>query len=103
MLHKTVVFVDSSETREDRAFTVSGVQVSTAKKVLKKIDKHVKSKRHKACVKNAKVAELAVGEQAFAVQNQRFEELHANQISATEKVFRVAYLCAKENLAFAKM
>ena len=72
------------------------------KKLLTKTDKHVKSKRHKACVKNAKVTELAVGEQAFAVHNQRFEELHANQISATEKVFRVAYLCAKENLAFAK-
>lgn len=75
---------------------------SISKKLLKKIDKHVKTKRHEACVKNAKVAASELTEQAFSVQNRRFEELHANQIAATEKVFRVAYLCAKENLSFAK-
>jgi len=102
MVGKTVVFLDSKETREDQAFTVLGVQAPTSKKLLKKIDKHVKTKRHVACVKSAKIAASEPAEQALSVQNTRFEELHANQIVATEKVFRVAYLCAKENLPFAK-
>jgi len=102
MLGKTLVFLDVAETREDDAFTVLGVQASTSKKLLKKLDKHTKTKRHAACVKSAKIAASAPTEQAFTIQNRRFEELHADQISATEKVFRVAYLCAKQNLPFAK-
>ena len=57
---------------------------------------------YEACVKNAKIASSEPTEHAFSVQSNRFEELHANRISATEKVFRVAYLGAKQNLPFAK-
>ena len=102
MVGKTVVFVDSNEMWEDQAFTVLGVQAQTSKKLLKKIDKHVKAKRHVACVRSAKIAASEPAEKALSVQNTRFEELHAHQIVATEKVFRVAYMCAKENLPFAK-
>lgn len=99
---KTVVFMNSNETRDDRAFSVLGVQAPTPKKWLKKIDKHMKTKRHEACVKSATIAASEPAEQAFSVQNTRFEELHMNQILATEKIFRVVYMCAKENLPFAK-
>ena len=51
MLGKTVVFMNSNETREDRAFSVIGVEAATPKKLQKKIDKHMKTKRHGACVK----------------------------------------------------
>ena len=36
------------------------------------------------------------------MSSHKFEELNANKIAVTERVFRIAYLCAKENLAFSK-
>ena len=92
----------TSESREDSAFTTTGVQALTAKKLLKKIDKHAKSRRHEDCMLNEKIIAEEKTKKAFALQTSRFEELHADKIAVTEKVFRVAYVCAKENLAFTK-
>ena len=39
---------------------------------------------------------------AFKLQSSRFEEINAHKITVTERVFRMAYLGAKENMKFAK-
>ena len=48
-----------------------------------------------------KRAEEAV-KKVSAMQNKPFEEHHMHKITTAEKMFRVTYLCAKENLSFAK-
>jgi len=36
------------------------------------------------------------------MSSHKFEKLNANKIGVTERVFRISYLCAKENMAFSK-
>lgn len=102
MAGKSFALMKGSDSREDCAFTQAGVSASSSKKLLKKIDKHATSKRHEACVHNIELASRETARKAFACQQSRFEELNASKIIATEKVFRVAYFCAKENIAFTK-
>ena len=102
MTGKNFPVLNASESREETAFTVMGVEALTSKKLLKKIDKHARSKRHEACVLNLKKASQDDAKNAFAAQSRRFEEINAHKIAVTERVFRVAYLCAKENMPFAK-
>lgn len=90
----------TSETREDSTFTTSGVMAPTAKKLLKKIDKHSKSNRHLYCGKNAETALEEKAKKGFELQCKRFEELNEEKIIVTERIFRVAYMCAKKNLSF---
>jgi hypothetical protein len=102
MKGKISLLVKQSDVREDSAFTSDGVVALTSKKLLKKIDKHSKSTRHISCQKNIDVAAENAAKAAFSSQVSRFAELNAKKIEATEKVFRVAYLCVKENMAFTK-
>ena len=101
MIGRTIA-LRSSESREDSAFTTTGVQTLTVKKLLKKTDKHAKSRRHEDCVLNEKIIAEEKTKKAIALQASRFEELHADKIAVTEKIFCVANVCAKENLVFTK-
>jgi hypothetical protein len=102
---KSAVFAERcgrSLMRDDAAFASVGVVAETQKKLLKKIEKHAKSTRHHTAVKNNRISQQEQINGAIAAQASRFELVNAQKIDATEKIFRVAYFCAKENMAFAK-
>ena len=73
---------------------------STAKKLLKKIDRHRDSVTHIKSEKILRSRETDAITQSLKVSQTLFEERHKENIDATVKVFRTAYECAKSQLAF---
>ena len=75
---------------------------TSAKQLLKKIDKHRQSLAH------CKSVEILAAKHADRITETMrnaqvmFEERHKNSILVTEKVFRTAYECAKSHLPFAE-
>jgi len=72
------------------------------KKLLKKIDKHSKSITHRLCVRIQNDAGKCEIEVLTQKANTVWEEANAEKIDATCKIFRTAYMCCKEELAFTK-
>ena len=97
-----IIFAEGKDMREENAFISVGVIAPTAKKLLKKIDKHSKGKRHEACVENLNISNMNIAKKALNVQRSKFEINNEKKIKATEKIFNIAYFCAKEHIAFAK-
>jgi predicted RNA-binding protein with RPS1 domain len=93
----------SSGQHEEIAFVAGAVTgCSTAKKLLKKIDRHRDCGAHNKCTKILEVREKdRIGLSLRAAQS-LFEERHKENIEATTKVFRTAYECAKSQLSFAE-
>jgi len=72
------------------------------KKLLKKIDKHAGSQTHLVCVQIKQQASKGKLKEAVQKAQTVWDEANAEKLEATCKVFRAAYMCAKEEMAFAK-
>jgi len=72
------------------------------KKLLKKVDKHASSKTHLVCVQIKQQASKGNLEEAVQKAQTVWDKANAEKLEATCKVFRSAYMCAKEEMAFAK-
>ena len=86
--------------RGEDAF-VNGV-IASRKKLLKKIEKHAASKSHATCAKIKKKSEKQKLKTAAKKAKTVWEEANEDKISATCKVFNVAYVCAMEELSYVK-
>lgn len=72
------------------------------KKLLKKIYKHEKSETHNLCVRIQNDAAKEEIECAAGKAQTVWEAANAEKLDATSKIFRTAYMCCKEDLAFTK-
>ena len=72
------------------------------KTLLNKIDKHARSQTHAVSIHIKQQALKSELEEAVQKAHTVWEEVNAEKIDATCKVFCSAYLCAKEELAFTK-
>jgi len=72
------------------------------KKLLKKIDKHVKSQTHMVCVQIKQQAMKSELEESMQKASTVWDQANAEKLEATCKMFRSAYVCAREELAFTK-
>ena len=98
--HGGMGVLKSERLRTEDAFMV-GV-IASRKKLLKKIEKHAVSRSHATCAKLKNVS--TANELQTAVEKARtvWDEANKEKISATCKVFNVAYTCVKEELAYVK-
>ena len=72
------------------------------KRLLKKIHKHVGSQAHMVCVRIKQQAMRRELEGAMQKAHTVWDEANAEKLEAKCKVFRSAYMCAEEELAFTK-
>jgi len=72
------------------------------KQLLKKINKHAGSQTHKVCVQIKQQAMRNELEEALQQAQTVWDEANLEKLGATCKVFRSAYMCAEEEIAFVK-
>ncbi len=94
------VFAERGQHTESAFVDGTVSNCSSAKSLLKKIDKHRDSASHQKAENALAMREANKLKDNLRAAQLLFEVRHRDKIEATEKIFRTAYECAKSHLSF---